>query len=67
MYTIMFLLDERIQRSISWDTGLEPAMRYARDHMAIRKADRVEVWDDDGTVVFASRSERAMGDALRTL
>ena len=51
-YIIVFIQGERVLRQIRWDFGLESAKRYARDYMAIRKADRVEVRDEKDRIVF---------------
>lgn len=52
IYTIRFVKDERILGETPWDSGLDKAKIHAKDHMAIHKADRVEVRDEDNTLVF---------------
>ena len=51
-YTILFLTDERVVRSTSWDNGLDAAKKYARDQMAFETVHRVEIWDETDYVVF---------------
>jgi hypothetical protein len=51
-YTILFLTDEQVTSSLSWDADLEPAVHYARDHLSMKEAERVEVWDQDCAIVY---------------
>jgi hypothetical protein len=51
-YTILFLTDDRVVRSTSWDNGLDAAKKYARGQMAIEAVHRVEIWDEADFVVF---------------
>ncbi len=52
VYDIIFLREERVLSSIPWDKGLQSAKTHAKDYIAIRQADRVEVRDESGTLVF---------------
>jgi hypothetical protein len=54
LYVILFYRDDRVLRRVPWDLGLATAITYARDHLAVRKADRVEVHDERGRTVFGS-------------
>jgi hypothetical protein len=38
--------------STSWDTGLEAAKQYARENLAKRAVELVEVWDESDALVF---------------
>jgi hypothetical protein len=51
-YTIMFLTDERVTSSLSWEADLEPAKHYARDQLSMKDAERAEVWDHDCGIVY---------------
>lgn len=51
-YTILFLEHERVMASTSWDTGLEAAKQYARENLAKRAVELVEVWDESDALVF---------------
>ena len=51
-YTILFIRDGRAIRQFRWESGLASAETYARNHMAIRKADRVEIRDEKGALLF---------------
>lgn len=57
-YTILFLADERVLRSTSWDTGLDAAKRYACDQLPMRDAERVEVWDKSDALIFQHLASR---------
>ena len=63
-YEIVFVREERIMFRTPWESGLESAKRYASDHIAIRKADRVEVRDERDALVF--RQSRGGGDGRTT-
>jgi hypothetical protein len=52
IYAILFYREDRLCRQVPWELGLESAKIYARDHMAVRKADRAEVHDETGSAVF---------------
>lgn len=55
VHSIIFLRGDRVLRIIAWNLGVETAKAYARDHMAIRKADRIEIRDEAGQTVFEWR------------
>lgn len=52
VYNIIFMRGERTLGSTPWDKGFETAKAHAMDHMTINKADRVEVRDDNGYLMF---------------
>lgn len=49
---IVFWQGDRKLREMVWDLGLESAKYYAGAYKAIRKADRVEVRNEAGELVF---------------
>lgn len=52
IYTIRFMRDEIVLGETPWDSGLGEAKTHAREHMEINQADRVEVRDESGSLVF---------------
>jgi hypothetical protein len=52
IYKIVFIRGDRVLFRSNWESGLDSAKRYASIHMAIRKADRIEVRDAADEVVF---------------
>lgn len=51
-YTIKFYESGRLQGSTPWPDSFEAAKEHARDFVLIRKADRVEIYDDNNSLVF---------------
>ena len=52
IYKIVFLRGDRVLFRCNWESGLDSAKRYAANHMAIRKADRIEVRNETDEVVL---------------
>jgi hypothetical protein len=51
-YNIIFMKGERILGERPWSAGLDAAKNHAQEHMVIRNADRVEVRDENGVLLF---------------
>lgn len=52
IYSIIFSKSGREFGRTSWDAGLDSAKKHAETHMKIQGADRVEVRDENGVLVF---------------
>lgn len=63
-YSIIFFQNERELGRSPWDRGLTAAKQHAKDYMPIHKADRVEIRDENGTLVF--HHPRTLKNANRT-
>ena len=52
IYNIIYMRAERQIGGTPWDQGLEKAKEHAKLQMAAQNADRVEIRDDTGALVF---------------
>ena len=52
VYSIHFFRGGMELGSTPWDKGLEAGKKHAETHMNIKGADRVEVRNDAGAIVF---------------
>ena len=52
MYKVIFMKGERIIGSAPWNKGQNSAKQHALDFLRIINADRVEVRDENDTLVF---------------
>lgn len=52
VYTIKFMRHGRVMGDTPWGLGLNEAKEHALSHMRLYRADRVEVRDKGGVLVF---------------
>lgn len=57
MHNVLFMAEGQVIGRASWSGSLAGARRYALDYMRVRKADHVEVRDDEDEVVFQHPEE----------